>query len=551
MAPVLLLIIERVVVVKVLIIDDNPYDLEQIRDIVLSYKNIDIEISALCNDSLAGLEIARLEKPEIIICDIEMPGMNGIQLAKHIHRELPETKIVFCSAHPEFDYVREALYLDIYGYVLKPVDKEELKQCIINVTNRVDKELIYQHQRENMARILEENRPLIIQSYIKNLLFGINEDIEDFWEKVKLYGIPISPGFYIVALLEIDDFSEININNNIKDREYLSLKIYDKIKRQVDRLVDIVIARMDESHFAIVFSIKGERVTKEQIQGINSFCESLVQEFNNSDVSITTAVSNITPELSQINCLYEQCSYIMRFKYSLGKAKVIYSDEVPESLSAPSFDLNALKTDLRYLLNSGMREEISAYIESLFANTLKDTNEQTIKNLCFYIIICIQIILSERDESFQSVFSSENIIWDKLLRFETILDTKNWLMNITYFIHDYLSEKSTTSNGLLVKKIKEYIAKHDFISIQLENISEELYYSPNYLNRIYKKATGETIYDYIIRCRMEKASEMLKDSSVKLYEVAEKLGYTNITHFTNIFKKYIGMKPKEYREKYI
>ncbi len=521
------------------------------KEMIESFTDFPLEICGECTNGLEALEIAKRQKPDIILSDIEMPLMNGFQLARAVRIVCRDIRIIFCSMYNEFEYAKEALYLESYGYVLKPIDPLELKECIRKVTGSIMEKSGVQKENENLRNILELNKPVIVESLLKDIIYGINKNSADIWEKIEYYGIPLRRGIFILGLVEIDDYYEIAGRLSIDRRQLLSLRVYNKVKDRQYGSTDKLATKLDDSHFLLIFSILRDQPKDQAIKSVNEFCECIVADFANTDLSVTMSVSATCNKVEEISKLLEQCNYLMRLKYSLGKGKVIYDSDVPSSTVKPAIDFNTMLKEIRFLLNSGSREEIVGFIHGALDNMPVNVEDQHFRNICFSVVICIQVVVYEQNESFKDIFGDQNLLWEKLMRFETIVDTKNWLCNTLVFINRYFAEKAASREESTVRRIKEYIERNLLSEISLESLAKELYYTPNYLNLIFRKSTGATIFDYIVGCRMEKAREMLHDPRLKLYEIAETLGYSHTAYFSNVFKKYSGMTPKEFRERLI
>lgn len=538
---------------KILIVDDFVADRENIKDIIRAFKDIDIQIVGESENGLQALEMIESCRPDIILSDIEMPVCDGFELAKNIRISFPQIKIIFCSLYDEFEYAKRALYFDSYGYVLKPIDPQELRQCIIKVTGSLSDEFHQQEQIrefEYIKTLLVGYKPILVENFLKNLIQGLNSNSEeDIWEKIYYLGLNLRKGIYCLAYIEIDDFDKVTSGQTVEKQQIFSLKVYEKIKALLGSFDHTTLIRMDESHFVCIFSFVQETGTESVLKSAYACCNKILIEFKKSDVSLTLTVSSCCQSIFEIKSLYEQGNYLMKHKFSLGKGKVIYSDEVPSNKSYPDVDFNSILKETRFLLNSGTREVVYDYIDKLFTNLPENSGEQYLKNLCFCIVICVQIVLNENNDNFNEVFNSESLVWEKLLQFETIIDARNWIKNILVSINEYLANKSMNKNKLITADVKKYIEKNYVKNINLDVLAADLFYSPNYLNRVFKQETGETIFDYATHYRIEKAKNMLSDPKVKFYEVTEILGYSNPAYFSYVFKKFTGLSPKEYRER--
>ena len=540
--------------VKILIVEDFLADRRSIRSLLTGFMHLDIQITGEAENGLQALELIEESHPDIVISDIEMPLCDGFELARNIRMNYPNTKIIFCSLYDEFEYARQALYFGGYGYLLKPIDPNELEQCIQHVTGKISDESAEQRrskESEEIRSIFAMYQPVLAENTLKEILYGVPQSsVPGLWDRLAYLGLNLSPGLFGVAYFEIDDFETITRADSFEKRQVFSLRITRRIQENLGSEESPPLVRLDDAHIAVIFNHTTPDPALLSKRAYDA-CTRVLVDFLKSDVSLTISLSQPCASMDEIAGLYQQCLYQMKHKYLLGKGKIILPEDVPSTRTAPDLDLNAVLKEVRFLLNSGAYPEINAYVGHLFYNIPRGAGEAYLKNLCFYLVICAQTVLNENNETFDGVFHSEIQIWEKLSGFETIEDATAWIVEIMALCNQYLAGKSSTSNAQIVERVKKYVECNYVKNISLEDMAADLFYSPNYINRIFKQVTGETIFNFASAYRIEKAKEMLLDPRIKLSGVSEALGYSNPAYFSFIFKKATGLTPKEYRERMV
>jgi two-component system response regulator YesN len=538
--------------VKIIIVDDFLADRRTIREILTGFTGMDIRVTAECENGLQALEQIEVTHPDIIISDIEMPLCDGFELARNIRIHYPEIKIIFCSLYDEFEYARKALFFGGYGYILKPIDPNELYQCIQRVTGQLSDESAQLRSRleyEEIRTVLSSYQPVLAASMLREILSGANPTSEsELWDRLSYLRINLTPGAFVVAYIEIDDFEQITGADTFEQQQVFSLKITRRIQELLGGDGVTPLIWLDAAHHASIFNLPVDD-NRQLSRRAYDTCTRILVDFLKSDVSLTISLSQPCRSIPEIANRFEQCLYQMKHKFLLGKGKVILPEDVPSTRAAPDLDFNAIQREVRFLLNSGACPEINAYVNQLFAHASLDAGATHLRNLCFYLVICTQIVLNENNENFNQVFESETQVWEKLIRFETSEDAAAWIKDIMVTSNQYLAAKSYTSNTQIVERIKKYIECNYVKNISLETMAADLFYSANYLNRIFKQETGETIFNFASTFRIEKAKEMLLDPRGKLSSVSEALGYSNPAYFSFIFKKATGLTPREFRER--
>lgn len=534
---------------KVLIVDDFEADRTKLKKTIHSFNNDSIDVIGLCETGREALNFIEDNKPDIIISDIEMPFMNGLEMAKIIREKYNNSiKIIFCTLYNEFKYAKEAIYANSYGYILKPIQAEELSDCLKRVMEIISNENRAADEYNYLQETLKAFKPIMADNFLKEILYGINSNRQDIWEKMKYFDIYIKKGFFSVLYIELDDFETVTEGQSTEEKQLFSLKVFDRIKNTLAEYVPFPVTRLDEMHLAVIVSESDEAALKNSVY----YCgKKIIDMIERSGISASVIVSDHSDELFQIKNLFEQCKYILRYKFSIGKGKIISSNDIPSGTGTDSIDKNQLQKDIRFLLNSGSKQEIMQYIDQQIGGLAGKADTNTLKNYCFLIVICLRLVLNENNLNLADIFEDEGLIWEKLQRFETILDAGNWLKNLLVFSKEHISKKNSSKNNVIVEEIKKFVYQNINRNIGLDDLANELHYSPNYLNYIFKHEAGITINDYVTGVKMEKAKELLADVRYKVQDISEALGYNHVAYFCSVFKKNTGITPKEYRERMI
>ena len=536
---------------KILIVDDFLPDKITLREMINRLKGLDTVISCEADNGRQAIEAIKTYEPDIVITDIEMPVCDGFELAKHIRVNYPHIRIIFSSLYEEFKYAKKALFLGGYGYLTKPVNPDELKQCLKNVMGHISQENdLLEHSREYMQtkKLLELYKPVMADHFIHNLLLGLESGpSEIIFSKASYFGIPLIKALYSMLLIEVDEFDKATAGQSAEKRQFLSIQIFEKMKEIMVSAVTHILTRIDESHFVIIMQF-ADHLAAAVESAMDECCNKLLMGFRKTDVTITIVVSNTADNPFDLMNLYEYCSSLIRYKFILGGSTIIKGSDVPFTNSYPDINFNFMIKDVRCLLNSSAPGEIEDYLDRLFINK-SALNEQYYKNMCFMLVACAQIILSENNVAFSDTIQTDMTTLEKLNAFETVMAEKEWISNIFIAIKEKLMKKARSKSRQLVDEIIKHIEKNFFKGINMNTLSAELYYSTNYLNRIFKQEVGETIFDYAIKFRIEKTKELLCNRAVKLYEITSLMGYSNPAYFSAVFKKYTGMTPNEYRER--
>ena len=528
---------------KIMIIDDFEADQEAIAEIIAAITDLPISIVDICDNAVQARDKIQEHEPDIIICDIQMPFVDGLLFARETVGLFPNIYFIFCTLYDKFEYVREALNLHSMGYLLKPIDPQEMKICLRRIVESLDNRIIHDHELQNLRLKVENNLDMLRNSFYHDLLLGFISDVSELREKLELLSLDINGCLTIISIIEIDDFAQIAQKAGVA-RPVVTMKIVGALRRRAETVPRARGIRLDDSHFAYIRSFTHEINQQNALRVMMSDCHNLIQQFRLDGIGLTAAIGNGTENLMLLSAEYEQCRHQLRFKYSMGSGRIITAAEIPYSEQPMDIDLNSIMREVRYILSSEDDLAAESLIESLFAPTRTQAHYQC---LAYSLTLSMVLVLREYEIDINAAFNGIDI-WEMIPQFETIKGLKEWFGDLIGAARSTLSRINAHKRLYLIERIRQFIGGEDPGSLSLQVIAAEFHYSPNHINSVFKKETGQTISDYITEQRINRAKKLLSDRNIRLYEVSTQLGYSHAAHFNNVFKKYVGITPREYRD---
>jgi len=533
---------------KLLLVDDFFIERENAKDIIQE-SNLDIEVIGECSNGLEALDFLEKQVPDFMLVDVEMPFMNGLELAEKVREKYPQIKILFFSFYNKFEYAQKAIDLEAHAYILKPIVKEEMIDSLQKIINEKKMELAKQEEDRQLREMLEKSRPLLVDKFKRDLFLGIYKDEDEILERISYFNLPVGKGMYLVCAVEIDDYSTTVGLMSFEQREFFSIQVSKIIDEEILKFENCVWTKTDDSHWGILLSSTSGSVNSMQ-EFAYDLAGNCISRLNEKDISVSVGTSPVFGSIAGTYKAYEQAMCALQYKFNLGKGQIINFEDIQDNSGEYRIELDKIQEKIRDILLSKKKHEGEYFVEQIFSRFEKNVDKVVIKNLCFSLIICIQIALNDWNMNLDEIFGSEQLVWEKLLKFETIIDVKRWLINIITFIIEYVDEKSAGRSKSIVQEAKEYIRHNYDKDISVQSIADELHYNANYLNNMFKEDTGETILEYITRIRVEAAKKLLvEEAHIKMYEICEKVGYKSVSYFRNIFKRYTGLTLKEYKDK--
>lgn len=483
-------------------------------------------------------------KPDIVVTDIMMPVMDGLQLIKETNRRGANILFLVLSSYDEFPLVKEAYNLGIYDYVLKTEMKPELLaelfarvKAHIAITRQTNMQTI------NSIKLVEQNKKSLREAYFKELIWGGVASSGNVPLETGQLDLRLQPRNIFVSKMNIDNFSFVERKYGEDSLQLLVFTMLNCIE-EISNEYDIGDAFANSpNEYIIIFSFnKGssEKAFKETLWNYHRRLTSVLKQYLN--VSVSCGISDIMQSgYHGLFNQYKQACWALDYKFFKGNNSLIWYEEVA-GLSA---DLDFLKMErierLKGFLGNPDMKKLSALLtEILFTGDNLHPKSISWIKLFYESYIAILIDYAYRRQSGEKFTQ----LLDDYMRLKEpdTLDLLN--EQLEQFLRAVCEE--THGESYLVRQTKQYIYRNYPSPISLAEVAGSLNISEGHLSRIFSEQTGQSFVKYLVRVRIEKAKEYLSTTHLRIYEVAEKVGYSSTEHFSRSFKEVTGKSPKEY-----
>ena len=504
----------------------------------LNWQSLGVDLVEQAADGAAAYEKASELKPDILLTDVRMPKMDGIELATKLREVLPGCKIIFMSGYSDKEYLKSALHLKAVSYIEKPINLKEISQVI--------SEAVSMCSLEKEKQALDLKRDLTIKESLDILKFNFpmeiiqkNTDISQVEKWLSVSGIQVTPRTRFAVLI---------FSFGVRDWNSLSVKGFGKPYLQ-DLIHDFFLENrlnafsgFKDTNTMLLFILEDAGLLSEYI--LNGLSVQIINKLKDK-YPVFIGIGSVAETLEKISLSYQTAVIASQQLFFAGYGKFSKS-EVDPSLT---FEINdSILKEFKNLLVSRDNDGALAFLKDLSRSIRTHANAliPNIKSLYFKILLSL-LNHAARQKIVFSVASSESILWETLSEFTTMDEVETFVLNFTAA---YFSEVAMLEGvSRCISDIYEIIENnYGNPELSIKFISDKLYISHSHLCVLFKKETGKTLNQYITEFRMEKARELLEDSTVKLYYVAARVGYSDQNYFTKIFKKHTNMTPSEYRE---
>lgn len=527
---------------KMLIVDDNKRERVGVAGII-DWKKYGIDVVQTCANGKQALEYTEQNKVDIILSDVEMPIMSGISLLKILRERGNEAKFIFMSCYDEFDFVKSAMDLGATGYILKPINTDELVSLVEKVLklHRSDEQAA--RRRQLYDEMIENNREILIESFFRQLLFDAKYDTGLMKREAELLKIPNSYDVARVMLIKLYPDSEESADIMVFVSE-----IVEKMSAQLENGIYSKPVIVGRDKVVVVFLYN-----RSQSSTVIEMCMEL-KEYSWNVLSVETAfgISNESEKsMSELHALYAQAEEAIDTSFVSGDERIILYEEVEErkNLSFGFIDISELQKDVNSVISSGNAKLAKDMICKYLSDVDMVSNRNYIRYFSYMLLNVIETSLINTNINTDSIIEYSKV-WSKLANIDTIFDIYQWFENIFKSVFETIELSRKAGGGDLVRAVKDIIESEYATHITMKYIAERLHFSGVHINNVFKRETGMAIFDYLVDYRIEIAKKLLQQKGSKVYAVAKSVGYTNQTHFKVLFVQHVGMTPLEYKNIY-
>ena len=533
---------------KMLVVEDEWIDREGLRDLI-DWDGLGVEVIDFVESAEKALELYINEPFDILLTDIMLVRMNGLELVEKMLVIKPELNVIINSGYSDFEFAKQAVSLHAWSYLSKPINVEELEKVIQDIVQQFDKDATEEKQRKRLKELVEKNMPLIKDSFFKRLVAGTipSSEIVEEMQHFELQDLPNQ--LYAIMMLEIDEFPIMIKNKDWDEIQILVMDVFEQIENlQLEDMVYTFYLGNGRFCSVIRLTADNENISSATIYNYAELLKNTLKE--HIGIATTVGLGSCIADINKMQLSFKQAEKALRYSFYTGSNQIIsYRDIMAEPIHEIPIDLNALEQEIINDVKLCNKEAIHRHIDEVFNTINRDfMGDSFAKSLCIRLISQVSLFLYEMNESLSEIFGDEDAIWSKLIRFNTIVDIRQWLKNMLISVIEHQGEKKNNQNKKIVESIIEYINNNlSSSSITINEIANQIYFSPNYISIIFKKETGNVLSDYIIHLKMEKARRLLQDPQYKVYQVANAVGYTSVSYFCTLFKKKYGVSPNEYK----
>jgi len=526
---------------RVLLADDE----EEIRTGIsrkIDWAALGLSLVGEAGNGEEALELAEQLRPDVVLTDIKMPFMDGLELCRHLRQSLPAAKLVVFSGFDDFEYARQAVGMGVSEYILKPINASELAEVLTRLRQQLDSQRLERRDMETLRRRYEESLPVLRELFYTRLLSGQLRPGQ-VRDRAARYEIDLPAGPWIAVLVHAD----LAGDGEDSDR---------------DELVLLSVRSFLEEHFALegcaaravlfgdtaalLVQLSGEDrlyPLLEELERLSLLSQSYL------GIPLTAGVGLACSGAEELHRSVEGARSALDYRALVGGDRVIYIGDLEPQPAAELFFEEEDQRQLSNAIKLGTPEQVEQVVRGLMER-LRQTGLSLSRCHLFLLelVTCLIRLTRSGGVAVEEVFGANFTGAVPISDFSSLEELGRWLGERCRKLHDLLGRQRTDSAGRLVERAKDYIAGHYADEgLSVESLCSHIHLSPTYFSTLFKREVGMSFTAYVTQVRMDEAVRLLRETDEKTYRIAERTGYSDPNYFSYVFKRRFGVSPTKFR----
>ncbi|MFD0671407.1 response regulator [Cohnella sp. GCM10027633] len=524
---------------RLLIVDDEYHIREGLKQLVLQTE-LDIAVAGTAEDGETALLAYDEHRPDIVLLDINLPDISGLEVARRIREKDEETQLLFLTGYDSMAFIREAISLEAVDYMLKPITREELVAGLLRAEDRMRRRERFAHSND-----VRRNQELhLTQEYALLDLLLQRRPWGDACEALRAARAPLADAQPPYALICCEMDAMPARLSRVEDRQLFGVAYAKLVMEAAQMAAPAYGAATAPDRVLIVLSSVGRGTVLEVAKNVRAAVNRYM------DVSTTIGASRSVSELRELPAAYREALHAAEHRGWVGEGHII-----------PYESVQAVETTNRALLDKelALLAEIRAGNDGAVRAILQEWSEQyngmparQVRLMATQLVLYVMRVVQNNPSVGRH--GQGHPCHDPLLEMSQ-LATGNEIVRflVEYFVQvgKWIRESRESAVPKMFEDARLWIREHLHEDASLNGLADYLHLSPKYVSSRFKQVTGESFADFLARIRFERARELLLDPEQKVSDIAEAVGYGDANYFSIAFKKNMGLTPSEFRKRYL
>ena len=525
---------------RIILVDDE----EEVRKGIIrkiNWETLGFEVVGDAENGQDALEKIEQFDPDVIMTDIRMPYMDGLELTAKIRQKYPSMKVLIFSGYDDFEYAQQAIKLNVTEYILKPVNVEELTEILTRVRENLDREI---EQRRNLDLLREsylKSLPILRELFLNELINGNGgEDIE---KRLKEYEIDLSGARkWVTAVVAI----EPEAGPLSHHQELIPISVRRLIEDNLKPYCRTAVFAVSEG-LALIAAIDDDKTQTAFIDQLGDICKECRRIL---EVTVTIGIGHSSQSLEELGPSYQSAVDALGYKAIVGTGSTIYINDM-EPVSRGKLQLDAKEeAELIAAIKFGGKEKIEKMVHQITAH-MEDAKVHVRQQEIYMmsVVNTLMRLIQQYDLNSAEVLHVSERYQDIPDAMQNRDEFEEWLIHASLRISELMGRERDNTAKRMIMDAKQYIQEnYQNPDLSVEMVCRQLHLSPAYFSTMFKKETGQTYVGYLTELRLDKAVEFLNTTDDKTYIIAQKVGYQEQNYFSYVFKKRFGVSPTRFRQ---
>lgn len=517
--------------IKIMIVDDIPIFLEYLRGFI-NWEEYGFEICAQASNGKEAFEMIEECYPDVILTDITMPYMDGLELAEAVMKQYPDISVILITGNNEFEYARKALKIGVCDYIVKPFEKEELILSLLKLQDNIHKVLENQtiHQDDFHKRK---------EKILRRSLLGNQEEELQWKQDVKEAGIVFSSDYYLMGCIQLQMKKENDLEDFLNWEDVLLSMLKDtlRVNGNYELFKDF------QNHIIFIINFENEEEQKKyKAYELMDFPKIISRSLG---MECILCISDYCHSLDELRKAYYQIQETMK-EYK--GERIIKLFEKKQKVHEPETEayIPQFLTELNEALVNKEKEQFADLWNREWERAFLVGNENEKMQLFSTLVGLLMTDIINSGSSIENVYGEEFRPHKELY---TIPELERRVSKLFSFYELWLNnanEKKLSHSKVIAEKARLYIQEHYMDgTLSISEISRELYINQTYLRKMFKEEMGMTLLEFLTKYRMHMAKQLILSTDYNLSQIAELVGYNDVSYFSKCFKKYYHVSPKQ------
>lgn len=529
---------------KVLLVDDEILVREAIGENI-KWNELGFELAKVCENGKEAIEYLKDNPVDVVLTDICMPHVDGMELSKFVYETYPRTAIIIFSGYGEFEYAKQAIKYKVSEYILKPVTARELSDILMRLHEKMDGERAQEEKIDKLSRAYRkytQNEAIIISKALSHLVKGTQEVQESIRELQEL-GISVEGEHYRVAVLDLDIYSDLyEIDESQKKENALMAFVVENVSNEIVGNYNSGIAYKDnDNRVCLLLHTNKPREFRNTAEKI---CEEISEiVYETMKLSLSIGLGQYVENLSELYLSYESAVDVLKYRYTKG-GSFMYDCEKHQGNPETPIDFEEALKRLVHGLKSADLQAVEDVLDDVVKMIVQGyVSQSSAVSYLHRVLRSIRAIVAETGGSLELDDSLITEVSCAKNFGQAMKTVTSYAREAVECMHEISQSSGSRQAALAIDYLKANYGNQD---ISLNSICSYLNISTSHFSNIFKEATGETFTEVLTNIRIEKAKQLLKETSLRNYEIAERVGFSDPHYFSIAFKKMTGKTPKEY-----